>query len=122
MHILDWYNIEKQQRYGDVWSDLGLSDPSSLIEEIVVTSTVSPEVRIPSPLKPAPSDQPSLLMQTIKPKLAIKVRGVSDPIVAAPWGEPTKSYWPVVWASSVVGAGFLVYFIGRGVWSLFKKK
>ncbi len=80
-------------------------DPSSLVEYIEIESAYGPKIHLDGPLAPhQPAPGPSLLEQ-IKPRMTIKIKGMA-PWVVEPYGKPGITKWPWVLfaAGAVIGA------------------
>jgi hypothetical protein len=83
-----------------------------LISEIDIESRFTPKIIIPDPLEP--SATPNFFMSLLKPKITITTPLGTQPLIAAPWGDPGTSQWPAVQiAGGMLG---LLY-----VWRLIKR-
>ena len=73
----------------------------SQVRRIKVETAYGPPIVLDEPFTPS---APSWLMKTLRPKITLHLRDVSDPIVIAPHGAPGATAWPWV---SVVGLATL---------------
>ena len=81
---------------------------SNSVKRIVVESSWLPPIIINDPLAPTPPDQGvSPIVKALKPKITI-VTSFSDPVVTAPYGQPTQN-WPML-RNLTIGLG--IFYIG----------
>lgn len=82
-----------------------------LIEQIVIETRFFPPIVIDRPLDNQPGP-PNPLLSLLRPKITISTP-LSAPIVAHPWGDVGRNYWPEVQAGlvglAVVAVGVVVF-------------
>lgn len=108
------------------------------VEWMKVESAYGPTIFIPKPLgegkksggapapapagpgapgEPAPPPSMPSLSKILRPKLTIRVSGIDDTIVFAPYGEPGETQWPIV---AGIGAGATVALFGFAVYGIYR--
>jgi len=110
--------------YGDIISDAQavqrlVSDPSALIQQVLIESAWTPAIRLNYPLRLGPSGQPpSAVMRLLKPKVTLTLAPPFKPYTFAPAGEPGGSKWPLLEAGAVI-VGLLAV---KGAWDLVRDR
>lgn len=93
-------------------------DIQDVISKITIESAYSPKMTIDKPFAPGP---PNVLLSRLRPRITIEVKGVAQPIVSAPYGEPPETVWPQLVAGGAVVGGILVLLAGVGVYHLARR-
>lgn len=93
-------------------------DIQDVISKITIESAYGPRMTIDKPFAPSP---PNVLLSRLRPRITIEVKGVAQPIVSAPYGEPPETIWPQLVAGGAVVGGILVLLAGVGVYHLARR-
>lgn len=72
-------------------------DLSKYVTGLRVDTSMLPPIDIENPFEPGP---PSPLLQTLKPKITIRLKGF-DPVVIKPYGDPGATKWPVIEVAAI---------------------
>ena len=104
--------------FGRPFQALGEFNLESMISRITLETAYGPTMVFDSPFAPSP---PNPVLSRLRPRITIGVRGISAPIVAAPYGAPPPTIWPEVVAGGTVVGGILLVLAGIGAYHLARR-
>lgn len=89
-----------------------------LVSRITLETAYGPKVTLDKPFKAGP---PNPYLSRLQPRVTVEVKGVAQPLVSAPYGDPPETIWPQLVAGGAVVGGILVLLAGVGVYHLVRR-